>query len=163
MSQQDPQLQQDATALYEAVNQLVRFYQFRDRDLICCHDVSVTQCYALEFLTEHGSLRLQQLAELMLLDKSTSSRVVDSLVKKGYVTRIPDSADRRAVALTATAAGVALYQQIRAGLIAQEERLIAHLTPEVRQASIEVIRALTKQVKQRCEPSNSLCVGAVCS
>ena len=90
MSQQDPQLQQDATALYEAVNQLVRFYQFRDRDLICCHDVSVTQCYALEFLTEHGSLRLQQLAELMLLDKSTSSRVVDSLVKKGYVTRIPD-------------------------------------------------------------------------
>ena len=29
---------------------LVRVYQFRDRDHICCHDVSVTQCYALEML-----------------------------------------------------------------------------------------------------------------
>ena len=162
MSEQDLQLQQDATALYEAVNQLVRFYQFRDRDLICCHDVSVTQCYALEFLAEHGSLRLQQLAELMLLDKSTCSRVVDSLVKKGYVTRIANTEDRRAVALTATAAGVALHQQIRAELIAQEQQLIAHLSPEVRQASIEVLRALTRQVKQRCELPASACVGTGC-
>lgn len=160
MSQQDLQLQQDATALYEAVNQLVRLYQFRDRDLICCHDVSVTQCYALEFLAEHGSLRLQQLAELMLLDKSTSSRVVDSLVKKGYVTRIADTGDRRAVALTATDKGVALYQQIRAELIAQEQQLIAHLSPEMRQASIEVIRALSAQVKQR---STNSCAVRPCS
>ncbi|MDR7120805.1 MarR family transcriptional regulator [Rheinheimera soli] len=160
MPQQDLQLQQDATALYEAVNQLVRFYQFRDRDLICCHDVSVTQCYALEFLAEHGSLRLQQLAELMLLDKSTSSRVVDSLVKKGYVTRIADINDRRAVALTVTDKGVALYQQIRAELIAQEQQLIAHLSPETRQASIEVIRALTAQVKQRATNS---CGTRLCS
>jgi MarR family 2-MHQ and catechol resistance regulon transcriptional repressor len=160
MPQQDLQLQQDATALYEAVNQLVRFYQFRDRDLICCHDVSVTQCYALEFLAEHGSLRLQQLAELMLLDKSTSSRVVDSLVKKGYVTRIAETDDRRAVALTATDKGVALYQQIRAELIAQEQQLIAHLSPETRQASIEVIRALTAQVKQRATNS---CGTRLCS
>ena len=160
MSQQDLQLQQDATALYEAVNQLVRLYQFRDRDLICCHDVSVTQCYALEFLAEHGSLRLQQLAELMLLDKSTSSRVVDSLVKKGYVTRIADTDDRRAVALTATDTGVALYQQIRAELIAQEQQLIAHLSPEMRQASIEVIRALGAQVKQR---STNSCAVRPCS
>jgi MarR family 2-MHQ and catechol resistance regulon transcriptional repressor len=160
MSQQDLQLQQDATALYEAVNQLVRLYQFRDRDLICCHDVSVTQCYALEFLAEHGSLRLQQLAELMLLDKSTSSRVVDSLVKKGYVTRIAETDDRRAVALTATDKGVALYQQIRAELIAQEQQLIAHLSPEMRQASIEVIRALSAQVKQR---STNSCATRLCS
>ena len=42
------QLTQDSEDLYEALNQLVRVYQFRDRDRICCYDVSVTQCYAIE-------------------------------------------------------------------------------------------------------------------
>jgi len=64
------QLTQDSEDLYEALNQLVRVYQFRDRDRICCYDVSVTQCYAIETLVKKGRLRLQTLAEEMFLDKS---------------------------------------------------------------------------------------------
>lgn len=82
----------DAEALYEAVNQLIRVHQFRDRDRICCYDVSVAQCYALETLVKQGPLRLQALALVMFLDKSTASRIVDSLERKGYVTR-----DRKSV------------------------------------------------------------------
>ena len=55
-------LDRDALALHQAVADLVRVYQFRDRDRICCHDVSVTQCYALETIVEHGPLRLSALA-----------------------------------------------------------------------------------------------------
>ena len=72
-----------------AVADLVRVYQFRDRDRICCHDISVTQCYALETLVEHGPLRLSALADRLFLDKSTTSRVVGTLVKKGYVEQAP--------------------------------------------------------------------------
>jgi hypothetical protein len=42
-------------------------YQFRDRDRICCHDVSVTQCYALETVVEHGPMRLTTLAERLFV------------------------------------------------------------------------------------------------
>src|SRR5262245_19696817 len=41
-------LQDDAEALHAAVSDLVRIYQLRDRNQICCYDISVTQCYALE-------------------------------------------------------------------------------------------------------------------
>ena len=81
------QLTQDSEDLYEALNQLVRVHQFRDRDRICCYDVSVTQCYAVETLVKRGALRLQVLAEEMFLDKSTASRVIDTLERKGYVSR----------------------------------------------------------------------------
>lgn len=101
-------LSQDAEALYEALNQLVRVYQFRDRDRICCYDVSVTQCYAVETLVKQGPLRLQALAEEMFLDKSTASRVVDTLERKGYVSRVEDPEDRRAVRVQATEAGAVL-------------------------------------------------------
>jgi hypothetical protein len=33
----DPRLDQDAAALYDALSDLIRVYQFRDRDRICCH------------------------------------------------------------------------------------------------------------------------------
>ena len=78
-------LERDAEALQAAVADLVRVYQFRDRDRICCHDISVTQCYALETLVEQGPMRLSELTERLFLDKSTTSRVVQTLIKKGYV------------------------------------------------------------------------------
>ncbi|SUC58290.1 MarR family transcriptional regulator [Pseudomonas aeruginosa] len=57
----DDQLMRDAEELHEALNQLVRVYQFRDRDRICCYDVSVTQSYAVETLVRKGPMRMQAL------------------------------------------------------------------------------------------------------
>ena len=55
-------LESDASALQDALGELVRVYQFRDRDRICCHDVSVTQCYAIEALLRRGPSGLNELA-----------------------------------------------------------------------------------------------------
>src|SRR3954463_7100045 len=128
----DAGLEQDAAALHAAVSELVRVYQFRDRDRICCHDISVTQCYALEMLVEHGPMRLSGLVERLFLDKSTTSRVVSALVKKGYVEQRPDAGDGRATALHVTASGKRLYRRITDDLIEQQHRLLEDLDPEVR-------------------------------
>ena len=101
----DTALLTDAEALNAAVSQLVRVYQFRDRDRICCYDISVTQCYALEALVERGPSRSQALADALMLDKSTTTRVVDALVKKGYVVRQAEAEDARALALSVTREG----------------------------------------------------------
>src|SRR5437762_1863367 len=97
-------ISKDAIALQAAVSELVRVYQFRDRDRICCFDVSVTQCYALETLVEHGPMRQGELAARLFLDKSTTSRVVSTLIKKGYAEQADDPSDGRAVTLRATKA-----------------------------------------------------------
>jgi len=65
--------QEEAARLYAALSELVRVYQFRDRDRICCHDISVTQCYALEALVRRGPRTLNELAGDVYLDKSTAS------------------------------------------------------------------------------------------
>ena len=43
-------LERHAVNLNAALADLVRAAQVRDRDCICCHDISVTQCNALEAL-----------------------------------------------------------------------------------------------------------------
>ncbi|HSX62591.1 MAG TPA: MarR family transcriptional regulator [Tahibacter sp.] len=139
----------DAAALHAAVSDLVRIYQFRDRDKICCYDISVTQCYALEALAEHGPMRSQALAERLLLDKSTTTRVVDALVRKGYAERKPDAVDARALSLEITRAGQSLYETISRELVAQQAAIVAALDPAVRATVIDVIRRLARTAQAR--------------
>jgi MarR family 2-MHQ and catechol resistance regulon transcriptional repressor len=142
-------LTQDAIALTEAVAELVRVYQFRDRDQICCHDISVTQCYALEALARQGSMRSTALAARLYLDKSTTSRVVTTLVRKKYVEQRRDPADGRAVTLHVTPAGRALYRRINDDLVAQQEALLADLDPDVRAGVTQVISKLARAADAR--------------
>jgi MarR family 2-MHQ and catechol resistance regulon transcriptional repressor len=139
----------DAEALNAAVSELVRVYQFRDRDQICCYDISVTQCYALEALADHGPMRSQALAGRLLLDKSTTTRVVDALERKKYVERLPDPADARALSLRITGSGRALVDKIKHELVAQHAQLLADLDPQVRSRVTDVIRRLARAAQAR--------------
>ena len=163
-------LDRDAADLQAAVAALVRVYQFRDRDRICCHDISVTQCYALETLVEHGPMRLSALAERLFLDKSTTSRVVTTLVKKGYVEQGADAQDGRAIALSATRKGRNLCARIGNDLVAQQKLLLQDLDPDVRAGVVQVLRRLAQAADARfrsgavggdaktcCAPSDEAC------
>lgn len=142
-------LNADARALQDAIADLVRVYQFRDRDRICCHDISVTQCYALETLVDHGPMRLNDLTERLYLDKSTTSRVVRALVKKGYVEQHPDARDGRATALSATRSGRTLCTRITDDLVDQQKGLLADLDPDVRAGVVDVIRRVARAADAR--------------
>jgi MarR family 2-MHQ and catechol resistance regulon transcriptional repressor len=155
----DPGLQQDTAELYDALSELVRVYQFRDRDRICCHDVSVTQCYALETLARQGGMTLNDLAARLYLDKSTASRVVDALERKGYVTRVTHPQDRRSVLLEATAAGRTLEGKIREDILAEERELLAGFPPEVRQAMARLLRQLARAASARGTDAAGACCG----
>lgn len=144
-----PNLWQDAEALHAAVSSLVRIYQFRDRDRICCYDISVTQCYALEVLVKHGPTRSSELAEALMLDKSTTTRVVDALVRKGYAERLPDLEDARAVSLRVTPEGRQLYERINNELIQQQTELLRELPPEIRVGATELIQRLARAAQAR--------------
>jgi MarR family transcriptional regulator, 2-MHQ and catechol-resistance regulon repressor len=153
----DTTLDRDTRGLYDALSDLIRVYQFRDRDRICCYDVSVTQCYALEALVRRGALTLNELAAHLFLDKSTASRVVDALERKGYVARRPHPQDGRALQLEPTAAGRALHAKIEGDILEEERRLLADFTPEVRQAMTRLIAGLARAAAGRVDTAGGTC------
>jgi MarR family transcriptional regulator, 2-MHQ and catechol-resistance regulon repressor len=151
------QLEADTRELHRALSELVRVYQFRDRDRICCYDISVSQCYALEAVILKGPLSLNELAAELYLEKSTASRVVDGLENKGYVERRDDPTDRRALRLVATDAGRELYATIEMDLLAGESQLLAGFSPEVRQSMARLIGQLARAAACRIETSGGSC------
>lgn len=150
-------LHQDAAKLHQVLNDLLRVYQFRDRDRICCHDLSVTQCYALETLVSQGPLTVNELASHLYLDKSTASRVVDALARKKLLQRLTHPEDKRAVHLKATPAGEAKHRVINDEIINGEARLIEGFEPEVRSAMIDLIRQLGRAAAERVDTTGGSC------
>jgi len=143
------ELGRDAAELHRALSELLRVYQFRDRTKICCEDVSVTQCHTLSALIRMRAPSLQALADEMFLDKSTTSRVVDSLVRKGYARRVSEPVDGRIVRVEPTRRGVELYEKIELSLVEQQMALISDFDPEVRQATTRLIARLARAAKER--------------
>ncbi|MBM3219165.1 MAG: MarR family transcriptional regulator [Candidatus Rokubacteria bacterium] len=145
----DATLTRQARELQDALGEFIRVYQFRDRDRICCHDVSVTQCYALDVLLRRGLATLNELATELCLDKSTASRVVATLERKGYVARSTHPRDRRAVLLTATATGKRLVERILGGLVEEKKQILAEFPEDVRELAAELIQRLTTASRGR--------------
>lgn len=154
---EDPRLERDAADLHAALSELIRVYQFRDRDVICCHDLSVTQCHALTMLDQDGPLSMNDLAARLYLDKSTTSRVVAALERKGYVARESNPADRRQLRLTPTPEGGALLATIRSEIIAEEKRLIAEFEPAIRKEMTRLVSRLARAAAARIDTTGGTC------
>ena len=149
MKPTDPVLQRQVEAFHEALSDFVRAYLLGERDQICCHDISLTQCYAIDALLRRGPSTLNALAAELCLDKSTASRVVTTLRRKGYVGRATHPGDARAVLLDVTPAGRRLHDRIRTDRIAERMDLLAGFPPEVREGITDVMRRLAGATRQR--------------
>lgn len=67
--------------------------------------LATSHCHALMEIGEAAGLTAGRLAEMLRLDKSTTSRIVAELVRRGWVRAGRDRSDGRRIALALTASG----------------------------------------------------------
>jgi MarR family 2-MHQ and catechol resistance regulon transcriptional repressor len=139
-------LDQQALRLHGAVAELVRRYQFRDRNEICCFGISVSQCYALEALGRDGELTMGALATRMQLAVSTMTRVVDQLEGHGLVRRSPGREDRRVCCVAPTREGRRLLARISDELLRSERAILEKVPVDHRESVITALQELSKAV-----------------
>ena len=153
-----PALLRDAALLQDALGELIRVLQFRDRDRACCYELSVSQCYALQALVTEGPMTVNQLAAQLYLEKSTASRLANSLLKRDLVRKRSPESDGRVVILQVTEAGHRLTRRIRNDLAEEYMELLEGLDPQVRQALPQLVQRLTRSIADRtCESEPTCC------
>jgi DNA-binding MarR family transcriptional regulator len=136
-------LQRDAAALYEAATAFIRIYQFRDRDQALKSGLTVVQAYTLDLLLSSGGESLTGLAQGLRLDKSTTSRIISGMTRRGLVEWSRPEHDRRAKQIVASREGRRRYERHRRAIVRDNARLLASYTPAARRAAIAVLRQLT--------------------
>jgi len=92
----------------EKFREILRLF---DRELFfqnvssCCSGVTMAQCHTLLEIENNENITVTELADKLMLDKSTVSRTVESLVKSAYVDRNIPAENRRITTLNLTRAG----------------------------------------------------------
>jgi DNA-binding MarR family transcriptional regulator len=140
-------LQQQAEKLDRLTKDLLRKFQMRDRNEITCCGVSVSQCYSLDMLGEHGEMSMVQLARKMFLDKSTMTRVVDGLIERELVVRRFDENDRRLIYITLTAAGRKLLDGIRGQQLNSLRQILERIPANERQKLLDGLEIFSSAVQ----------------
>lgn len=135
-----------AERMHQVTKEMSRRYQFRDRNAICCHGLSVTQCYALDTLADGGVLTVTALARHLFLAVSTVTRVLEPLTRKDLVRRRRGAGDRREVQVAITPRGRALLGRIRTDLVATQRALLAPLARGEREAVLKTLEGLVEAV-----------------
>lgn len=83
-----------------------------DRQILKESGLSNSEYRTLAILDRQEGERLTAISERLLLSKSTITRVIDGLEDRGWVERIPDPHDRRALRVVLTDKGAAERQRI---------------------------------------------------
>jgi len=147
----------DAARVQEALQELVRILQFRDRDRACCYELSVSQCHGLQALVQAGPMTVTDLGSHLYLEKSTASRLAKSLLEKGLIRRRAPRGDGRVVILQVTEAGQRLTRRILNDLAEEYMDLLEQLTPEVRTALPAVLDRLARVIAGRTDGTGFTC------
>jgi len=141
-------LDEAAERLHRLTKDLIRRYQFRDWNQICCYGISISQCYILDALAEEGDLSMQQLARRMFKSVSTMTRVVGQLVRRGYVKRQQDPEDRRIVYVSITPQGKAIVAAINRDLIETQKAILRTIPPQQWEGAFRVLEALGRGARR---------------
>lgn len=132
---------------HHEIVELIKKYQFRDRNQMTDCGISVSQCYLLECLARFGPQTMNELARRMYLTVSTLTRLVDQLESKSLVTRRQDSRDRRVRRIQATARGRNLFEAAWRDVFASERAILDSFPESRREGVIEVLSRLNEAAK----------------
>lgn len=141
--------------IYRALSDLARRYQFRSKEEVCCYGLTVSQCYALQELHDSGKMPSSDLALRLSLDLSSTTRLVDQLVRKKLANRTKKPEDARIREIEITEAGSRLISRIQNDLATVVAQALHDLPDEVTQLLPQVLNRLTKVLNEcATQPQN---------
>ena len=91
--------------------------------------LSLPQYRLLSYLSQ-GSSAASPAARQLATSRPSVTALVDGVVAKGLVTRLPDSSDRRRITLALTPEGYAVVERADAAATARLTGLAGHLAPD---------------------------------
>jgi len=142
----EQEFEEQVNRFHEQIVELIKKYQFRDRNREICCGLSVSQCYVLETLRRFGPLSMKNLADKMHLTISTITRVIQPLLHKNYIRREEDPKDRRIRLISLMPEGESFSQQVWKNTFDSEKIILGNFPSENREMLIEFLKSLNKAV-----------------
>jgi DNA-binding MarR family transcriptional regulator len=138
----------DVDILREIVRVLTRKLGILDDLQSSCCGVTFAQCNAIVEIGRARKISLNDLAEVLGLDKSTMSRTINNLVLNDLATREIDPEDRRYITIQLTAKGGESFEEIETGMNEYFVKIYQSLPENKRDQVIESLHLLAQAISE---------------
>lgn len=135
--------------LQEAVARFVRaFGLHQPAQTPCGQPIPVSEAHALGELARDGALRQNELAHRLRLEKSTTSRLVTQLIKRGWAERTPTPDDGRGVLVRLTPTGADAAARLARARAERFSAVIDRIPAHERAAVLRALGILTEAIDE---------------
>lgn len=134
--------------LRELIRVLVRNLGILEESEATCCGTTVSQCHAVVEIGRAKDISLNQLAELLTLDKSTMSRTINKLVDSGLVIRELHPDDRRYVSIKLSEEGIKVFDNIENNMEKYYQSIFASIPEEKREQVLDSLQLIINAAKQ---------------
>lgn len=117
-------------------------------ELLSRHDLSEGRLAALMAVSDAPGVTPAQLADRLVVTRATVTGLVDGLERAGLVKRVSDPADRRSLALRATAKGEALIDALAPLYATRLEQVADGIAADHCEVALGVMAAMQRNVMQ---------------
>jgi DNA-binding MarR family transcriptional regulator len=121
-----------------------------------CGDTGSTQCFILGEVYRSGPVTLADLGRRLALDKSWTSRAVETLVQEGFLLKESSTEDRRTLVVSLSKAGKKRYEELDRSLNAQVEQVMSHIPEKQRPGIYKSLRLLRDALRAETENESAV-------
>jgi DNA-binding MarR family transcriptional regulator len=134
--------------LRELIRVLVRNLGILEKSEATCCGTTVSQCHAIVEIGRSNEISLNELAELLSLDKSTMSRTINNLVEANLAVRELHPEDRRYVTIKLTDEGMKVFENIEGSMEQYYQSIFSSIPENKRDQVLESLQLIIDAAKK---------------
>ncbi len=140
-----------ATAVFHILKDMGKVIRIFQSEAVLCEGVTFAQFCILDHAAVRGGrLELSELHGLLSVEKSTTTRMVGPLVKRGLVVREKSVHDSRAIELALTATGWDVHKKVWGCLSGFIDNILRRIPGDRRKNVLEAMGVFIRSIHQCC-------------
>lgn len=143
-----------ATAVFHLLQDLGKVMRIFQSETVLCEGVTFAQFCILDHVSARGGkLELSELHGLLSVEKSTTTRMVSPLIKRGLVRKEKSEHDSRAIELTLTAKGKEIHKKVWECVKSFIVEVFHRIPDDRRKSILESLGVFIKSIRNCCSRS----------
>ncbi len=142
--------------LLEVFTGLAQATRFLRQDQAFCEGVTFHQFLILDIIAQNKEIKMADLHRYLAVEKSTTTRMVDPLIKKKLLQRRANPEDLRAAYLALTKKGAEVHKNVRLCMIDFFQKVMGNVPSRKAQSVLSGVKLFIEAIKKYAK-QNACC------
>ncbi len=138
--------------IFYSIEKTIKEYRRYSQDNISKHisDITLDQVLVLIMIDSNSKLNQKEVANILYKDHASITRMIELLVKKGYVKRKINREDRRRFDLQASEKGITALKKLKPVILNNRSNALKNITQE----EIDIVNKILLKITNNCSKNN---------